>query len=411
LIPYSRHDISDDDIDAVISALKSDFLTTGPRVGEFESEFAGFVGARFAVSVCSGTAGLHAAIVCSGVGPGDEVIVPTMTFAATANAVVHSGATPVFADVEPDTLLVDPVGIEVSITPRTKMIVAVDYAGQPCRYDEIRELAKEHNLILLSDSCHSLGASYRGRPVGSIADLTVFSFHPVKPITTAEGGMVTTDNSAIVERIKRFRNHGINRDSRQRQIEHSWEYDIEELGFNYRLSDIQCALGISQLSKCRSGMQRRNQIARRYRAVLEKIPGIDPLALRADVQHAYHLFVVRVDFQRLNLSREDLFRQLHERGVRINVHYGPVHLLRYYRDHLGTRPGQCPAAEAAHRQVISLPVYASLTDGQVDEVLGHLGQLVSSRTAGSQNSPNPREIEIDSDSARRSQIPPWKRPQ
>jgi len=239
VIPYGRQTITEQDIHAVLNVLQADYLTTGPTIEAFETQFSEYVGSSYAVAVSSGTAALHAAMFAIGIGPGDEVIVPPITFAATANAVVYQGATPVFADVSPDTLLIDPFKVIKKITPKTKAIIAVDYAGQPCDYLSLRLIAEQNNLFLISDACHALGAEYRGRRTGSLADITVFSFHPVKHITTGEGGMVTTDQKSLAEKMRLFRNHGINSDHRSRQKTGTWYYEMVELGYNYRLTDLQ----------------------------------------------------------------------------------------------------------------------------------------------------------------------------
>ncbi|MCP4566239.1 MAG: aminotransferase class I/II-fold pyridoxal phosphate-dependent enzyme, partial [FCB group bacterium] len=247
MIPYGRQSIDEEDIQSVVEVLRSDWLTTGPKVDAFEHALADYVGAEYGVAVSSGTAALHCAMYALGIGPGDEVILPPMTFAATANCVVFLGGTPVFADVQPDTLLIDPVAVEKKITKRTRAIIAVDYAGQPCDYDSLRDIANSHGLSLIADGCHALGAVYKGHRVGSLADMTVFSFHPVKHITTGEGGMITTNDPKFAGRMRRFRNHGIDTDFRQREQQGSWYYEMVDLGYNYRITDMQCALGLSQL--------------------------------------------------------------------------------------------------------------------------------------------------------------------
>jgi perosamine synthetase len=242
-IPYGRQWIDADDIAAVCEVLRSDWLTTGPKIPEFEAVFSRYVGTKFAVAVSSGTAALHCAMYALGIGPGHEVIVPTMTFAASANCVVYQGGIPVFVDVAPDTLLIDPKEVERNITPQTKAIIAVDYAGQPCDYDALKEIAARYRLSMVADACHALGASYRGRSVGSLADLSVFSFHPVKHITTGEGGIITTDNEEYAKRLRIFRNHGITSDHREREVQGSWFYEMVDLGYNYRITDFQCGVG------------------------------------------------------------------------------------------------------------------------------------------------------------------------
>ncbi len=260
MLPYGRQWVDEEDIQAVVDVLRSDWLTTGPNVERFERAFAEFVGVREAVAVSSGTAALHAAVYAAGIGPDDEVIVPALTFAASANCVVFQGGTPVFADVCRDTLLVDPENVKALITPRTKAIIAVDYAGHPSDYDDLSELCEQYGLALIADGCHSLGATYRNRPIGSIADLSAFSFHPVKHIATGEGGMVTTDDTNFARRIRRFRNHGVDSDSRERAKNGQFYYEMVDLGYNYRLSDLQCALGLSQLRKLPKFLSRRRSM-------------------------------------------------------------------------------------------------------------------------------------------------------
>ena len=372
-LPYGRHSVSEADIEAVVEVLKSDWLTTGPTVERFEHALADFAGARHAVAVSSGTAALHAAMFALGIGPGDEVIVPPMTFAATANAVLYMGGVPVFADVEETTLLIDPALIEARITPRTKAIIAVDYAGQPCDYKALRVIADRHGLALVADACHSLGAEDQAGPCGSLADLTAFSFHPVKPVTTAEGGMVTTDHLHYAQRMQRFRNHGITTDHRQRTETGAWFYEMIDLGFNYRLSDLQCALGLSQLKKLPEWLKSRRKIAERYDKDLRQLKGIEPLKVRNGVVHGYHLYVVRISEER----RDPVFTALRNQGIGVNVHYVPVYLHPYYRDTLGFVGGLCPVAEAAYPQILSLPVFPAMTDDDVERVVEALEGALS----------------------------------
>jgi perosamine synthetase len=286
VIPYGRQLIEEDDIAVVAEVLRSDWLTTGPKVEDFEGAFADFVGAKHAVAVSSGTAALHAAMFALGIGPGDEVIVPAMTFAATANCVVFQGGTPVFADVNPQTLLMDPSSVGSRITPRTKAIIAVDYSGQPCDYDALEALAENNRVTLVADACHSLGGSYKERPVGSLATLSAFSFHPVKHITTGEGGMIATDDVKLAERMRIFRNHGITPDRRQRESQGSWFYEMQELGYNYRITDFQCALGMSQLKKLPGWIALRREIAHRYDEGFRGLRSVKPLSVRSDALHA-----------------------------------------------------------------------------------------------------------------------------
>ncbi|MDB5098494.1 MAG: DegT/DnrJ/EryC1/StrS aminotransferase [Cyanobacteria bacterium RYN_339] len=357
LLPYGRQAIDERDVAAVREVLLSDWLTTGPTVTAFERAFAAATGAGEAVAVTNGTAALHAAMHALGVGPGDEVIVPTLTFAASANCVVYQGGTPVFADVDPGTLLLDPAAVERLITPRTKAIVAVDYAGQPCDYAALECFG----LPIVADACHALGGSLAGRPVGSLAKLSTFSLHPVKPMTTGEGGVITTDDPALAQRMRVFRNHGITTDHRQRQEGGSWFYEMVSLGFNYRLTDFQCALGLSQLEKLPAWVERRNAIASRHDAFFAGQPGAAPLAQRLGRVNGYHLYVVQLALEALTVDRDAVYRALRAEGIGANVHYIPVHLHPYYRERFGTRPGQCPVAEAAYQRILSLPLFPGMT--------------------------------------------------
>lgn len=366
-LPYGRQEVDEDDIAAVVEVLRSDWLTTGPMVDRFEQAVADYTGARYGVAVSSGTAALHAAMFAIGLGPGDEVILSPMTFVATANAVVYQGGTPVFVDVEEDTLLIDPSLIEEKITPRTKAIIAVDYAGQPCDYDALRDITDRHGLYLVADACHSLGAEYKGRKVGTLADLTVFSFHPVKPITTGEGGMVMTDNPAWVERVRTFRNHGIDVDHRKRDEQATWRYEMTELGYNYRLSDIHAVLGLSQLKKLTTNIALRRNIAAYYDRLVLDLPNVKPLHMRVDRAHGYHLYVVKLPV------REWAFVRLRERGIGCNVHYAPVHLQAYYHRTFTTKKGSCPIAEEAGWQILSLPIFPAMRGEDIERVVCLLG--------------------------------------
>lgn len=375
-LPYGRHCIDEDDIQAVVRILRSDWLTTGPAVDEFERAVAGYTGARHAVAVSSGTAALHAAMFALAIGPGDEVIVPPLTFAATANCVVYQGATPVFADVARDTLLLDPARVTEKITPRTKAIIAVDYAGQPCDYDALRNLAEAHGLALVADACHSLGATYKGRKSGTLADLSAFSFHPVKPITTCEGGMVTTGDPGLARRMRLFRNHGITTDHRERGQAGTWFYEMTELGYNYRLSDAQCALGTSQLVKLPAWLRRRQEIAQQYDRAFAANSTVRPLSTGIDVSHAYHLYVVTVAF-----DRDMLLSKLRKREIGANVHYIPVHLHPFYRLRYQTKPGLCPVAEQAYHHIASLPIFPAMTDSDVRRVISAVEEIGTTTTA------------------------------
>jgi perosamine synthetase len=326
------------------------------------------------VAVSNGTAALHAAVYAIDLKPGDEVIVPAMTFAASANAVLYNGATPIFADVSADTLLLDPEDTRKKIGPRTRAILGVDFAGQPCEYGALRALAEKYALSLIADASHSLGASYHGLPVGRLADLTTFSFHPVKHLTTGEGGMVVTAQEALAERMRCFRNHGISTDFKQREQHGTYFYEMQELGFNYRLSDLQCALGISQLGKLSHFIERRLQIAAHYDRTLGEM-GVRPLARLGGAFHTYHLYVVQLDLARWRVDRDQVYRALRAEGIGVGVHYIPVPLHPYYQRAHGTRTGQCPAAEAAYQRILSLPIFPAMTEGDVGDVIEALGKV------------------------------------
>lgn len=362
MIPYGHQSIDEDDIQAVIDVLRSDWLTTGPKVEEFEKSVAQFVGSAFGIAVNSGTAALHCAMNAIGITRGDEVIIPAITFAATANSVLYEGGTPVFADLNPDTLLIDTEDVERKITPRTKAVIAVDFAGQSCDYDHLKDICNHHNLHLVSDACHSLGGRYKNRNVGSLADLTVFSFHPVKSITTGEGGMITTDNPAFAQKMYSFRNHGIDTPFIKRNRRCTWEYEINDLGCNYRLGDIQCALGISQLRKLPGFVNRRQNIARKYDTIFDEIPTAKPLLRGEDISHAYHLYVIQLDLDKLGVSRSDVFLNLHSRGVGVNVHYIPVYRHPLYKERLDVRDVCCPVADNAYERILSLPIFPELKE-------------------------------------------------
>ena len=372
MIPYGRQSIDEDDIRAVVEVLRSDWLTTGPKVAEFEQIFAKLVGSTEAVAVSNGTAALHAAMYALGIGPGDEVIVPAMTFAATANCVVVQGATPVFVDVDPEKLLIDPARVKEKITSRTKAVIAVDYAGHPADYDGLQAISNDHGIALVADASHALGAAYKSRPVGSLADLSTFSFHPVKHIATGEGGMITTNDPELAKSMRRFRNHGITTDHLQREKQDSWFYEMVDLGYNYRITDFQCALGISQLKKLSRFLERRRRIAKKYDQAFSAMPAIKPLAVDPDILHAYHLYVIRVDSESLGGDRTAFFKTLRKKGIAVNVHYIPVHLHPYYRKIFETGPGLCPVAEKAYEQILSLPIFPKMTDKDIKKVINAL---------------------------------------
>lgn len=371
MIPYGRQTIDEDDINAVVDVLKSDYLTTGPKIAEFEQAVASYTGAKYAVAISNGTSALHAACFAAGIGRGDEVITTPLTFAASANCVLYCGGTPVFADVDPYTYNIDPEDIRKKITDKTKAIIAVHLAGQPCDMDEIHSIAQEHNLIVIEDGAHALGSVYKGKKVGCLSDMTTFSFHPVKPITTGEGGMIMTDNEELYKRLVLFRSHGITRDeSMMTRNEGPWFYQQLDLGYNYRITDIQCALGCSQMRKLDKFLKRRRELAERYNnAFIECDNIVTPYQL-SDTQSGWHLYIVQVKKH----DRKQVFETLRDKGIGVNVHYIPVYMHPYYQEH-GYKDVHCANAEEIYSHIISLPLYPGLTDDQQDYVIDTLKQL------------------------------------
>ncbi|HSS96864.1 MAG TPA: UDP-4-amino-4,6-dideoxy-N-acetyl-beta-L-altrosamine transaminase [Terriglobales bacterium] len=377
LLPYGRQSIDESDIQAVVETLRSDWLTTGPKVVEFEEAFAAWIGAKYAVSFSSGTAALHGAAFAAGLGQGDEAITTPMTFAATANCILYQNATPVFADVAFDTLNLDPELAALKVTSRTKAILPVDYAGHPADLDSFLQLGEKHGLTIIEDACHALGAEYGKKRVGGIAHMTVFSFHPVKHLTTGEGGMVTTDNLKFAETLRRFRNHGINNDARDRQKSGGWFYEMTFLGFNYRLTDIACALGLQQLNKLDTNLARRREIAARYDAAFSSLSGVVSPQVRTEANPAWHLYPIRLDLSKLSANRAEVFRALRAENIGVNVHYIPVHQHPYYRERFGFQDGECPVAEVAYERLISLPMFHAMTDEDVEDVIHAVQKVVS----------------------------------
>ena len=371
MIPYGKQTIEQDDIQAVVDVLKSDFLTTGPKIAEFEQTVADYVGAKYAVAISNGTSALHAACFAAGIGPGDEVITTPLTFAASANCVLYCGGTPVFADVDPKTYNIDPEDIRRKITDRTKAIIAVHLAGQPCDMDAIHSIAREHGLIVIEDGAHALGSVYKGKRVGSLSDMTTFSFHPVKPITTGEGGMIVTDNEDFYKKMILFRSHGITRDdSMMTRNDGPWFYQQFDLGYNYRITDIQCALGCSQMKKLDRFLARRKEIVARYNEAFADCDNIITPYQLSDTESGWHLYIVQVK----NCDRKQVFENMREKGIGVNVHYIPVYMHPYYQEH-GYENVHCANAEEIYSHIISLPLYPGLTSEQQDYVIDTLKSL------------------------------------
>ena len=375
-LSYGRQWVDEADVQAVVEVLRSDWLTTGPKVREFEERVAEYVGAKEAVAVNSGTAALHVAAFAAGIGPGDEVITTPLTFAASANCVLYLGGRPVFADVCPDTLNIDPEDVARKITPKTKAIIPVDFTGQPCDYKAIRALAEQHGLVVIEDAAHALGAEYNGQRVGKLNELTTFSFHPVKHVTTGEGGMVVTDDPDLAAKMRIFRTHGITADFRQRAEAGSWVYEMVALGYNYRLSDINCALGLAQMSKLDGWLALRREVAVRYTTAFAQLPEVDVIEVLPRVNPAWHLYVIKLNLERLRVGRKEVFAALRAENIGVNVHYIPVYWHPYYQQ-LGYEKGLCPVVEAAYERLISLPMFPAMTYDDVDDVILAVRKILS----------------------------------
>lgn len=379
-IPYGRQSINEADILHVAEVLRGDWLTQGPNIDAFEKKVADYCGASHAVAFNSGTSAWHTAMLAAGIGPGDEVITCPLSFAATANGVLYCGATPVFADIDPATSCLDLKAVEAKITQRTKVIAPIDYAGYPVDLPELRRIADRHGLLIIEDAAHALGAERNGKKVGLEADMTMFSFHPVKHITTGEGGMIVTNSDEMADRLRLFRSHGITRVPELLQENHGpWYYEMQELGFNFRITDIQCALGSSQLSRLDDFVSARNRIARRYDKAFRDYPGIGTPMAPAGGKHAYHLYPIQVSspepgareagFEAENAYRRRFFEYLRENGILVQVHYIPIHLHPYYRKHYGYQWGDFPLSEQFYAREISLPMFPELTEAQQEYVI------------------------------------------
>lgn len=371
-IPYGRQSINEDDIKAVEEVLKSDFLTTGPKIAEFERKFADYVGAKYAVAVSNGTAALHIACMAAGIGEGDEVITTPITFAASANCALYCGATPVFADIDPVTYNISPESVESHVTERTKAIIPVHYTGQACDMDAIHKIADKYNLIVIEDAAHAVGAEYKGKKIGSLSDMTEFSFHPVKHITCGEGGIVTTNREDLYEKLKLFRTHGITREEKfLHKVDGPWYYEQIDLGYNYRITDIQAALGISQLGRIDKFLEKRKKIAAKYDEAFKDFDGIEIPKQAEYSNSAYHLYVIKVD----KSIRKALFEYLRANNIGVNVHYIPVYTFPYYREH-GYENVKCENAEKLYESIISIPIYYDLSDEEQDYVIDKIKEFM-----------------------------------
>jgi dTDP-4-amino-4,6-dideoxygalactose transaminase len=369
-LPFHIPDIGEDEIESVIDTLRSGWLTTGPKVKQFEEEFAKSIGSGHAVAVNSGTAALHLALEAVEIDEGDEVIMSTMTFAATGEVVLYFKARPVLVDCRPDTLNLDPDQLEKAITSKTKAIIPVHIGGQPCEMDRIQQVANRYNLKVIEDAAHALPARYRGKMVGTIGDITCFSFYATKTITTGEGGMATTDNPEWGERMRIMSLHGISKDAWKRYTsEGSWYYEILYPGYKYNLTDIAAAIGIEQLKKCNRFWEVRQRCAALYNEGFQDIPAITVPHVAQDVQHAWHLYIIQLDLEQLRIGRSEFVDLLKKKNIGTSVHFIPLHLHPYYRDTFGYRPADFPNASAVFERIISLPIYPKMTEADVQDVI------------------------------------------
>lgn len=377
-IYYGRQWIDEEDVQAVADTLRSDYITCGPKVNEMERELETYTGAKYAVAVSNGTAALHCVCIATGIGPGDEVITTPLTFAASANCALYCGARPVFADINPETYNIDPKSIREKITDKTKAIVAVDFTGQAVECDEIREICDEHNLVFIEDAAHSLATKYNGKKVGSLADMTTFSFHPVKTITGGEGGAITTNNDEFYEKLVLAHTHGITRNESlmvDATHEGPWYYEQVALGYNYRITDFQAALIVSQMKKLDKFVIRRKEIVKQYDEAFNQIPEIIVQKEIPQSDTCRHLYIIRLDLDKLKCTRREFFDAMSAENVQCQIHYVPVYWFPYYQ-HLGYEKGLCPKAEEVYKGILSIPLYPKMTNQDVDDVIHAVKKVV-----------------------------------
>lgn len=377
-LAYGRQTIDTDDIDSVVNVLKGDYLTTGPTISEFEEKVANYVGAKYSVAFSNGTAALHGACYAADIGIDDEVITTPITFAASSNCVLYMGGTPVFADIDSETYNIDPQEIKNKITSKTKAIIPVDFTGQVVDIDEIRKVIDGRNIVIIEDGAHSLGTRYKGKRVGSQADMTMFSFHPVKTITTGEGGIITTDNEEYYKKMISFRSHGITRESDEliNKDVGSWYYEQQELGFNYRMTDFQAALGISQLRKLDRFIKRRKEIVDRYNEIFEELDGVILQQNAGFSDTVNHLYILKLDLSKFNVDRREIYDAIIAENIGLNVHYIPVYLHPYYKK-LGYEKGLCPKAEELYNAMFTIPLFPSMSDEDVEDVINGISKVIN----------------------------------
>lgn len=377
-IYYGRQWIDEDDIKAVTEVLRSDFITCGPKVEEMERMLEAYTGARYAVAVSNGTAALHCACIAAGVGPGDEVITTPITFAASANCALYCGAKPVFADINPETYNIDPESIRANITDKTKAVVAVDFTGQSVQNDEIRAICNEYNLVFIEDAAHAIATKYKGKQIGSLADMTCFSFHPVKTITSGEGGAVLTNNEKFYNKLVLAHTHGITHDEALMEgapHEGPWYYEEISLGYNYRITDFQAALIVSQMSKLDKFAARRKEIVKRYNEAFSKLPEIIIQKEIPESDTCRHLYIIRLNLERMNCTRREFFDAMSGENIQCQIHYVPVYWFPYYQ-HLGYEKGLCPNAEKVYKGIMSIPLYPRMSDQDVEDVIHAVNKVV-----------------------------------
>jgi len=376
-LPYGQQWIGDEDIRKVIEVLKGNYLTTGPYITEFEKKISEYVGTKYAVAFSNGTAALHGAVFAAGIQQGDKVITTPMTFAASANCVLYQGGTPVFADIDPKTYNIDPDKIEELITDKTKAIIPVDFTGQPVDLDRILYIAKKYNLVVIEDAAHALGATYHDRKIGSISDMTMFSFHPVKHITTGEGGVITTNNKEYYEKLLQFRTHGITRESDKLMENHGpWYYEMQFLGYNYRITDIQAALGTSQLAKIDQFVETRKKYVEMYNHAFANMEEVIPPFQMQEGESSWHLYILRFNLNKLNATRKELYEALLKENIGVNVHYVPVYWHPYYQE-LGYEKGLCPNAERLYEEMITLPLFPKMSEADVQDVIKAVKKVIN----------------------------------
>lgn len=379
-LPIAVPDIGPRERELVLQALDSGWITTGPRTFELAERIAKLASAKHAVVVNSATGALHLALEAMGIGPGDEVITSPYTFAATVNVIEHVRAKPVLVDVEPDTLCLDPRRVEAAITPRTKIVMSVDYAGHPCDYDALRALTVPRGIRILDDAAHALGAASHGRPVGSaaLADITAFSFYATKNLTTGEGGAAVTDDDALAERIRLLSLHGMDRDAWKRYgATGSWFYEVTAPGWKYNLSDLLAAIGVGQLERFEASQQRRHELVARYASGFDGLDAVRVPVARPGMTHAWHLYPIALDLDRLTIDRGQFIEELRAENIGTSVHFIPLHFHPHFRDSLGYREGAFPVAEAAYRRAITLPLFVTMTDPDVDDVVAAVRKVAS----------------------------------